>query len=172
MPQEIVLLVQESLKEILEIMMTLGTPEDPVVLSAFYINLVKYGEDRPGLNLTTGKVDVRKTCDKSFGKRIQTLESIDYDRLLEELSAAARTEVAASAALEVALDYVPEGRPYCGNCSPEGKDNIFVIAKLLFRLTRDLLRTSASECFAATLRIIQKILREKVLSITICRLNE
>jgi hypothetical protein len=87
----------------------LGAPEDPLILTAFYVILIKYGLHRLTCNLTKGNRGSRIACDPLFGKRLKSLDATSYDELLHELSTAASGEAVAATALEIGLDFAPEG---------------------------------------------------------------
>ena len=109
-PQETINTSRESLEEIFQILIHLGSPADPVVLCAFYIALINNGSALFGQSFSLpGHGQARESSERCFGERVSKLEHIECDRMLQELSAAARIEGAAATVLEVALDHLSEG---------------------------------------------------------------
>lgn len=79
------------------------------------------------------------------------MNGVAYDLTLQELVATAVEDVAAVEALQIAV-----GSP------PAGDDLDFVFASVLFQLTRNILLTSSSDAFVGMLKLVQRLLREKV----------
>jgi len=151
-------LVLRSLEEIFEILCFQKAFESPVVLCAAYIALLK---NRPSLQETT-KGTKRVRVDSCFGGMVSTLNSVGYDFVLQEMLATGLEDVEALAALGIALDNCPDGANLPLATLMIVEDISFTIAKLLFGLTRNILTTSSSEVFVAQLKLILKILQEKV----------
>src|SRR5271155_185591 len=151
-------LVLQSLEEMFEIMCFQKAFESPVVLCAAYIALLK---SRPTSQETTkGSRQIR--VDSCFGGMVSTLNFVGYELVLQEMLATGLEDVEALAALGIALDNCPDGAnpPFATLMTVE--DISFTVAKLLFGLARNILITSSSEVFVAQLKLILKILREKV----------
>ena len=136
--------------------------DNSINLSAAYILLLKGSSRcfRSKLILDTAATAITDQC---YGNCVKRLNPDAYDLLLQELFVAISTETSTLKALQLALDYAPDGN-YLSDVKilMSGKQVNFAISKLLFRLTRDFLRVSSSDLFVGILEIIVKILREKV----------
>jgi hypothetical protein len=151
-------LVLRSLEEMFEIMCCQKAFESPVVLCAAYIALLKNGPSSQATTKGTRQIRV----DSCFGGMVSTLNSVGYDLVLQEMLATGLKDGEALVALGIALDNSPDGANPSLATLMIVEDISFTIAKLLFGLTRNILITSSSEVFVAQLKLILKILREKV----------
>lgn len=136
--------------------------DNSINLSAAYILLLK-GSTRCFRSKLILDQAVTAITDQYYGNCIKRLNPDAYDLLLQELLVAISTETSTLKALQLALDYAPDGN-YLSDVKMlmSGKQVNFVISKLLSGLTRDFLRISSSDLFVGILEITVKILREKV----------
>ena len=143
-------MLKRPVQEMFQIMCLQRSFDTPLVLCAAFISLFKHGFSTPQIV-------------QGFERLISTLNGVAYDLTLQELAVTAVHDVAAVEALQIAVGSPPAGMWLIDMKLIAGDDLDFVFAKVLFQLTRNILLTSSSDAFIGMLRLVQRILREKVI---------
>jgi hypothetical protein len=142
-------MLKRPVQEMFQIMCLQRSFDTPLVLCAAFISLFTHGFSTPQII-------------QSFERLISTLNGVAYDLTLQELVATAVHDVAAVEAVQIAVGAPPTGICLIDAKLIAGDDLDFVFAKVLFQLTRNILLTSSSDAFIGMLKLVQRILREKV----------